>query len=299
MNPRILHLYEPTPESPFLSAQAASNHWLPGALRELDVEVIARPIAGTPAEELSELSRHFDVVHLFGGLPGGVELNAPAVQTRFGNGPFEATPLALSWRQARALAEPPAAVIPPGVAVEDIEIPLERGDHLVTVYDPARPAALADAVRVAHAVERELVVLASEGVAVPSISSALVRVEVLPADREPVSLATAAAYLSLSEGPADVAAVTAMAAGVPVLTLEGTAAAETIVSGESGFICREIEELTRAAERLDMLSRRNSMDRARALFDVRSWAMRMAETYGAMVRGERRRFIHPEQVAVR
>lgn len=298
MNPRILHLYEPTPESPFLSAQAAANHWLPGALRDLDFEVVARPIAGTPADELSDLSGHFDVVHLFGVLPEGVQLASPAVQTLYRDQPFDATPVALSWRQARSMAEQPVAVIPPGVDVAEVDAPFERGEHLAAVYDPARPRTLSEAVRVAHALERQLVILNSTDEAQGS-PSPLVRFERVEANAQPAALVTATAYLALGDSPADIAAVTAMAAGVPVLTLEGTAAVETIVSGESGFVCRDIDELVRAADRLELLPQRLGMERARTLFDVRSWAMRMAETYRSLASGERRRFAHPEQVATR
>jgi glycosyltransferase involved in cell wall biosynthesis len=297
MSMQILHLYDPTPEPPFLSAQAAANHWLAGALRALDHEVVARPIAGTPPETLNEVSSHFDVVHVLGELPAGATLSAPAVQTQWRTAASALPHVALSWRQARSLPTPPVVVAPPAIPIDDVETPTERGDHFVSVFDPAGEAALAAAVRVARSAERELIVLTSGEDRPDDGDDPLMSFVPVRPDRIPPELLSAAAYLSFSSAPSDVACVTAMAAGVSVITLDGLAAAETIVSGESGYVCANVEEAARAAERLELLSPKLGRARARALFDLGPWAERLAETYAAVAAGQRRAFRHPEQLA--
>ncbi len=295
MNLRILHLYEPTPDSPFLSAQAAANHWLPAALRARDHEVVARPLALTPPETLRELASHFDVVHAFGSGDLQEAAGAPVLQTLYRDGAASATQVALSWRQARAARIPPAAVVPTAIPTEQVETPPAHGDHLATVYRDGDERALRDALAVAHSAERELVVLHSVGQAPPASSPLMRLVAVRPED-PPAELLTAAACLSFGDAPADAAAVTALAAGVPVLTLEGLAAAETIVSGESGFVCASLDEAKRAVERLELLNPRMARLRARTLFDVDSAAAQLERVYASVARGERPSFRHPEQV---
>jgi len=293
MKPRILHLYEPAPESPFLSAQAAANHWLAPALRALDHEVVARPLPLETPETLQELSRHFDVVHVFGAHPGA-EFAVPAVQTVWRHEAARLPLVAHSWSQAKRNPAPPAAVVPPAIPTAEVEPAPARGDHLVTVAQPGDEEAVARAAEVARAVERELVVLASPGVAVPE--SRLVRTVDATTPEAPRELATAAACVSFTTRPAEVAAVTAMACGVPVLTLEGSAAAELIVSGECGYAGYSVEDVARWAERLDLFSPRLGRLRARTLFDVQSAARQLADLYASLARGERPRFRHPEEV---
>ena len=296
MNMRILHLYEPTPESPYLSARAAANHWLPPALRALDHEVVARPLAPADGASLAELSRHFDVVHVFGDAPVDAAFDAPVVQTRW-NGKAAAYPeIALSWRQARAAHRPPVAVVPPGVPTREIEPSPERGDHFVTDWRSGEDATFADALSIAASAERELVILIPEGSVPPAVNSPLVRFAEARRDSPPAELLSAAAYLSLSRTPADIGAVTALAAGVPVLTLDSSAAAEAIVSGESGYVGGSIDELKFAAERLDLLQPHLARARARTLFDAESWALRLVEVYSSVAEGKELSFRHPEQL---
>lgn len=296
MNPRILHLYEPTPQSPYLSAKAAANHWLPTALRNLDYEVVARPLPEMSPETIAELSTHFDLVHVFGELPAGTTLQSAAVQTVFRDGGGPVPQAALSWRQARKLPAPPLDVTPPGIPTEEVETPLDRGDHLATVFHHGEHRALASAIRVAKAVERELLVLVPPGSGMDSTDPIVRFVEADP-HHAPIELISAAAYLAFGDPAADIAAVTALAAGVPTITLDGLAAAETVVSGESGFVCASVEEAIRAAGRLDLLSPKHARARARLLFDTSGWAQRTASLYSALLDGRRPVFRHPEQMA--
>lgn len=296
MNMRILHLYEPSPESPYLSAQAAANHWLPAALRSLDHEVVSRPLVAEAAEDLAELSRHFDVVHVFGDVAEGCVFNAPVLQTRWDGIAAVLPEVAASWRRARSAHRPPVAVVPPGVPTAEIEPAPERNDHFATTWMPGEDRALAGAVAVARWAERELVVLIPEGAQAPTDSAPLVRLVEATRDAAPRELVSAAAFLSLTNVPADMGAYTALTAGVPVLTLSHLGAAEVIVSGESGYACDSLDELKFASERLELLRPQLGRTRAQALFDTEGWATRMADVYASVAAGMPPVFRHPEKL---
>jgi glycosyltransferase involved in cell wall biosynthesis len=90
------------------------------------------------------------------------------------------------------------------------------------------------------------------------------------------------------------AALTAMATGVPVVTFEGFPASEIVVHGESGYVVQTVEEASRAVERLGLLRPELGRSRARIAFDAATAAVQHEALYNQLASGNRPAFRHPE-----
>lgn len=297
MGLRILQVHQQPQSNPFLSAAAANAKWLAPALREFEIgEATATEAA--------------DLLHLHAAdaakVPDSSDRPTLVTTTSLETLPPAPT-VALSYRQAQLLPGDVAAVIAPAFDTDAVPAVREPGDHFVTAFDGADEHALAAALRVAANVERPLVVLLDttvepsptcEELLRPAEATGRATVARFCADEFPDALANAAAYLAFGHTAFDMAALTAMACGTPVIALPASPANEVFVHGESGFCATSVEDACRWAERLELLSPTLARQRARALFDARSAAQQYADLYARLLRGERPVFRHPEQPAV-
>jgi glycosyltransferase involved in cell wall biosynthesis len=293
---RILHLSEKSDQSPYLDAAAAATRWLPDELRKRGHAVVVRPADEFAGGALDAVANHFDVVHIHGPAPEGAIGTTPTLRTAYDVAAARGPVVALSWRQARRWKEPPAAVVPAAIAVDSVDPAVDRGDHFVVQLSPRDRGALDAALHVAQFAERELVVLSPSTLPDCKPPSSLVRFVGVEGEDVPAELTTAAAYLAFGRATFDVGAVTAMAAGVPVLTLDDCPTAEVIVSGESGYTCASHDEAKRAAGRLDLLDARLARQRAQLLFDAGAAAARYEAIYEALISQKHPSFRHPELV---
>lgn len=301
MSLRILHVFSPTtPENPFLSPAAANRVWLPDALRSLGHDVIVQEGHRAVTHDVP------DVVHLHDeALADAVQCRAPAVYTRYRAGATRSPFIALSYRGLSG-GDRPAAIIAP--AIDTALIPPDRlpGDHLAFSFDGRDEFALGAAIAVANRTERPLRVVLDESAELSEGCAAAVvagreggwlSVERCGHTDFPGAIANAAAYLAFSRDRFDMAALTAMACGTPVVALEGSPASELIVHGESGFVCRTVDEAYRALEHLDLLRPALGRSRARVAFDAQAAAMHHVALYERIAAGLTPVFQHPEWAA--
>lgn len=296
MSLRIAQVHTSPARSPFLDAQAANAAWLAAALGGLghDVDVFRAPPA---ARDL----RAYDVVHVHGNAGLG-EMSAPVVRTQYGIDPAGDLEVALSWRQAARLGRC-AGVITPALDTAQVPDRASDGESLAFAFGGSDEYALSAAISIASATERPLDVIVCAGAQIaPGATARLaaaqrqgVRLVRVGPGESPAALAGAAACLALDRVPFDMAALTAMAAGVPVVALESSPAAEVIVSGESGWVCAGTEDAARAIDRLHLLRPALGRSRARLLFDAEAVAARYQSLYFELLSGGLAAFRHPEE----
>lgn len=305
MSLRILHLASLPVEPPFLSAHAANAAWLAPALRERGHDVTLRVVEQPATTAAAADSEGFDIVHIHDAtslerpVPQGA---TPVVVTRYSpEDVCQDIPwIALSYRSAERAASPPVAVIAPSLDTATMPPALEPGDELLFAFDGHDTYALSAAIAVARSSERPLAILIEDPFALTQeardrLDEARRFTRGIPSRAwKADDLAGAACYLSFGRNAFDMAALTAMAAGVPVLTFDGFPAAEVIVHGESGFAVRSTEEAVRALGWLDLLRPELSRGRARVLFDAEVAALRHEAIYEQLARGNRPVFRHPE-----
>ncbi|GAB4330904.1 MAG: hypothetical protein Kow0010_15980 [Dehalococcoidia bacterium] len=299
MSLRILHVFSPTArENPFLSPAAANRAWLPDALRGLGHEVIAQE-GHRALVDAAEV----DVVHLHDdSLADAVHGARATLYTRYRPAATGRPFIALSYRGLDG-DDRPAAVIAP--AIDTARVPAERepGDHLAFSFDGRDEFALGAAIAVATRSERPLVIALDESAELSESCAAAVAagrdggwltVERYGPDAFPAAIANAAAYLAFSRERFDMAAMTAMASGTPVVALEGSPASEVIVHGESGLLCGSAREAYRAVEHLDIVHPAHGRSRARVVFDAEAAALQHAALYERLAAGVTPVFRHPE-----
>lgn len=299
MSLRILHVLSPSAtENPFLSPAAANRAWLPDALRRMghDVQVQHGHRAGADPGS-------FDIVHvhddsLADAAPGA----GTVVYTRYRQDARRSPFVALSYK-GLASGDQPAAVIAPALDTSLVPPEREPGDHLAFSFDGRDEFALGSAIAVATRSERPLTVVLDEATELSkSCAAAIVTgrdgdwltVERYGPDAFPVAVANAAAYLAFSRDRFDMAALTAMACGTPVVAFEGSPASEVIIHGESGLLCRSAGEAYRAIEHLDIVRPAHGRSRARVVFDAEAAAMQHVALYERLAAGVTPVFCHPE-----
>lgn len=303
MSLNILHVTTPLQSSPYLSPQAANLDWLPGALRQRGHNV-AVWVVDDPVDAVAGMQSHdYDAIHLhLPGEPSRLPAGVPRlVITRYGRAtPCDSPWVALSHAEVRQADQWPAAVIAPALDTAGIDT-VSRGDELVMSFDGRDFFALSAAIAVAHHSERPLVLVLPEGAEMTDEAAALIHraqavLRVARADLlwSPDELTGAACYLSFKHSEFDMAALSALAAGVPVVTLDGFPAAELIVHGESGYVARSVEDAGDYIERLGRLSPALGAQRARMLYDAGAAAMSHERLYEQLRRGELPVFRHPE-----
>ncbi|GBD24561.1 hypothetical protein HRbin29_02242 [bacterium HR29] len=291
---RIAHVADLRSRNPFLSAVAANTAWLVPALRELGHEVELIEAQRLPAF----VGRSYDVLHLHGVIPGPRPRADLTLATRYDE---EAPPsrfIALTYRQHQSDGLRAIAVIPPAVDMSLIPADRDQGDHLAFSFDGRDEYALGAAIAVATRQERRLVVvLGPEAQLSESCGAAIrigeqggwLRVERLGPSSFPSAIWSAAAYLSFGRRGFDMAAVTALACGTPVIAFEGTPIAELVVHGESGWVCPSAQSAAQSLEHLDLLSPALARARARVVFDAEAAAFRHAQLYRQLLRRELQR----------
>lgn len=305
MSLHILHVTTPNQSSPYLSGLAANNAWLPEALRARGHEVTVR-VAGNAADAaLAARHEGFDVIHIHSedtparSFP---QPGTPVVETRYGTqaGPG-ATWIALSSKDAGVEDMPPAAVITPAFNTAAAPATREHGDELVAVLSGRDGYALSAAIAVARHTERPLTLLLPEGATLTAESrreieraAKFVRIAEVGVEWSPGPFQDAACYLAFERSIFDMGALTALAAGLPVVTFDGFPACELIVHGESGYAVRSVEDACRAVESLGLLDSSLARSRAQVLFDADTAAMLHEQLYEQLVRGDRPVFHHPE-----
>jgi glycosyltransferase involved in cell wall biosynthesis len=72
--------------------------------------------------------------------------------------------------------------------------------------------------------------------------------------------------------------VEAMATGTPVIAMNRGSVPEVVVDGETGFVCRSLDEMVAAVERVPLIDRRSCRQRVEQLFSV----SQMADGYEAV-----------------
>lgn len=291
---RIAHVADVRNQNPFLSPVAANVTWLLPALRALGHEVDlveVQHLAGAAA-------RVYDVLHLHGAIPGPRPRADLTVATRYGE---EAPPVrfvALTYRQHASDGLRAIAVIPPALEMSLIPADRDEGEHLALSFDGRDEYALGAAIAVASRVERPLVVVLGPDAELSETCAAALRigrqggwlrVERLGPTSFPTAIWSAAAYLSFARHGFDMAAVTALACGTPVITFEGAPVAELVVHGESGWVCPSPQAAAQSLENLDLLSESLGWARARVLFDAEAVAFRHAQLYRQLLRREGQR----------
>ena len=299
MSLRILHVSSPAAhENPFLSPAAANRAWLPDALRRLGHDVIVQEGHRATAD-----TADVDVVHFHDDSLADAARGARAtVYTRYRPGATGRPFIALSYR-GLGRDDQPAAIIAP--AMDTAAVPAERdpGDHLAFSFDGRDEFALGAAIAVATRAERPLVIVLDDSVELSESCAAAIAagrdggwltVERYGRDAFPAAIAAAAAYLAFSRERFDMAALTALASGTPVVALEGSPASEIIVHGESGLLCRSAAEAYRAVEHLDLVRPALGRSRARVVFDAGAAAMHHAALYERLAAGVTPVFRHPE-----
>ena len=289
---RILHVHDASRQNPYLNAQAANVRWLLPALRRLGHEV-----EEVPLERLAAVREAgpFDIVHLHGAAGGIRPATRAVLTTRYGSETPQPPFVALTYRQLRADGTRAIAVIPPALDMANIPPERDAGDHLAMSFDGRDEYALGAAIAVATRQERPLVVVLDETAELSeSCAAALrigeqggwLRVERLGRFDFPTAIWSAAAYLSFGRRGFDMAALTAMASGTPVIVFEGTPVSELVLHGESGFVCPSAELANMALENLDLLSESLARSRARILFDADAAAFRYVQLYRQLARAQ-------------
>jgi hypothetical protein len=303
MSLNILHVATPLTASSYLSSYSANIDWLPDALRERGhrVTVWTRE---DPVAAIRDLHEHdFDAIHLhLEEHRDDIPTDIPRLLVTWYRGaePCPVPWVALSRADIRRTDQWPAAVIAPAIDADAVS-PSSDGDELVMAFDGSDFYALSAAVAVARRCERPIAIIVPSSVQMTDEaaelidrSEAILRVVDAGMLWTPDSLGEAACYLSFGRGAMDMGALTALAAGLPVITFDGFPAAELIVHGESGYAVRSIEEACSAVERLKSLTPRAGRVRARTLFDARAAAMRHEALYEQLRGGERPIFRDPE-----
>lgn len=297
MSLRIAQVHSPSARNPFLSAAAANQAWLTPALRRLG-HILVDVHPGPPTPD------HFDIVHLHESA-GAPLLQGFRVQSHYSSEASldpEVTNVALSWRQAERLGETVAAVLPPPIDTGEVPLVREPGDHLAFAFDGRHEYALGMAIAIACAAERPLAVTVDESTELtPRCADRIAEAaqngvwvaRIGPAEF-PAPIATAAAYLSLDRGAFDMAALSAVACGTPVLAFEGTPATEVFVHGESGWAFKSTDEAVRVLGFLDVLEPKHGRSRARLVFHPAAIAVRHEGLYRELLDGNRPVFRHPE-----
>lgn len=293
MDLRITQVHTSSLENPFLSPYAANLKWLPGALREAGV-ALAGPAEQAP---MAHVQDQHDVYP-------ARELGQRRVATRYRNHPDRGIPsVALSQRQASAIGEDVVAVIAPALDTDALPVARETADHIAFSFDGRDEHALAAALAVAANTERPLAIVLDataqlsetcQAAVDDALSKKWVRVSRVARNDVPEDLLNARAYLAFTRPPFDMAALTALAAGTPIVSLAGSPASELFVHGESGWACSSVEEACRAIERLDLLSPALARSRARTLFDARTAAMQYRQVFERVAAAEVVSFRHPE-----
>jgi len=286
---RIAHVADLRNRNPFLSAVAANAAWLVPALRDLGHEVDLIEAHRLPAAA----AQRYDVVHLHGVVPGPRPQADLTLATRYDDEAPPARFIALTYRQHQSDGLRAIAVIPPAVDMSLIPADRDPGDHLAFSFDGRDEYALGAAIAVATRQERPLVVvLGPDAQLSESCGAALrigeqggwLRVERLQPGSFPSAIWSAAAYLSFGRRGFDMAAVTALACGTPVVVFEGSPIAELVVHGESGWICPSPSAAAQSLEHLDLLSPALARARARVIFDAEAAAFRHAQLYRQLLR---------------
>jgi hypothetical protein len=244
----------------------------------------------------AQLSGCFDLIHLHHELDHGTRGAAgpvPLIATSYVQGSkVRVRQLALSRAHGREMGAEPLAIVYP--SVPDVLTAHPRGDHLAFAFFGNDAAALASASAIARTCERELRVVLPAGAALSGecehvlnsgSAARLISIENLDVRADASSIATAAAYLSLARAPFDMGALTALAQGIPVLTLERLPAAELVVGGESGYVAETVEQLSRMVDWLDSLSSSRARERARLCFSPETAAARLENVYRSVVEG--------------
>lgn len=304
MSLHILHVTAPTEASPYLSPLAANNSWLPNALRARGHEVTVR-VTENPAE-VARAARDegFDVIHIHSDAPVGhlQESATPVIETRYGSreGRFAAW-VALSSKDAGQGDTPPMAVIAPAADTASAPATREPGDELVAALSGRDGYAVSAAIAVARHTERPLVLLVPRAAALADDwhreldrAGKFVRIVETGPEWTPDLFREAACYLAFERGGFDMGALSALAAGMPVVTFDGFPACEIIVHGESGFAVRSVEDACRAVESLGLLEPLLGRSRAHVLFDAATAAMLHEQLYEQLAKGDRPVFHHPE-----
>ena len=216
-----------------------------------------------------------------------------------------------SWAMRRALAETAGATflgaVYPGIDVDACPYSDETDGYLVFTGPLTRERGLAAAVVAAYRSERPLYVIGpasadpaafDEAVGTFAAAGVVRYLGDLPAaERRAVVSRAAALLLPMATPGIDYAGIEALACGTPVVTLDGGAARELIVHGESGVVARRLEELAAAVEHVDLIDRRGCRRRAEHCFS----AAGTADGYAALLGGEPSGSgwaVHPELSAI-
>ena len=279
----------------------------PGARTLAARRSVAVPAKATAAERERYARLHvvaalsaaegFDAVHLYGvEAPAELVESCPVSVSRTllaslpRRGERIITP---SWAMHRALVHAEGAtflgVAYPGIGVDACPFTDEAEDFLVFTGPLTDTRGLTAALTAAYRAERPLSIIGpapADRAAFDELLAPFVTARTacylgdLPGDERREVVGRAAALLLPVATPAiDYSAVEALACGTPVITLDGGAARELVVHGESGVIARRLVDLPGAIDQVDLIDRRNCRRRAQFAFSARG----MADAYAALL----------------
>ena len=193
----------------------------------------------------------------------------------------------------------------PGIDVDDCPFSDEADEHLVFTGPLTHERGLYDALTAAYRAERPLLLIGPEPedrgafnrLIGPYVAMGCARyLGDLPAEERRAFVSRATALLLPVATPAiDYAGVEALACGTPVVTLDGGAARELIVHGESGIVAAHLVDLPAAIDQVDLIDRRNCRRRAHHVFSAEG----AADAYATLLDAQAAPAVtHPELEAL-
>jgi glycosyltransferase involved in cell wall biosynthesis len=253
----------------------------------------------------------YDAVHLYGvkrpdsmAIDCAVPLSRTLLAGRPQAGERVITP---SWAMRRALSDMPDAVllgtVYPGIDIDDCPFSDEQDGYVVFTGPLSHRRGLHAALVAAYRAERTLLVIGPQP-ADPAAFAAMVEpftalaaaryLGDLPAAQRRAIVSRAAALLLPVATPVlDYAGIEALGCGTPVITLDGGAARELVVHGESGIVVGRAADLPAAIDQVDLIDRRACRRRAAFCFTADS----AAERYASLLQesgADADRAAHPE-----
>ena len=242
----------------------------------------------------------YDAVHLY-GVEAPADLvaacPAPVSRTLLSGQPQPGERIVTpSWAMCRALRDAEGVsflgTAYPGMDVDDCPFSDEADEHLVFTGPLTRERGLYDALTAAYRAERPLLLIGPEPedraafnrLIGPYVAMGCARyLGDLPVEERRALVSRATALLLPVAAPwIDYSGVEALACGTPVVMLDGGAARELVVHGESGIVAARLVDLPGAIDQVDLIDRRNCRRRAQHCFSAEG----AADAYAALLDGK-------------